>query len=112
MLLKGNQVLENIDVGNLNQELEIAKFRNYGRENFADLIKSEISFSDFIIQSSQFYSIKLPKEISEYFIRADIAPYFWLSEASLLQRIEDLLVVKSAEYNFVSNFREIKKLLL
>lgn len=108
MLLKGNQVLENIDVGNLNQELEIAKFRNYGRENFADLIKSEISFSDFIIQSSQFYSIKLPKEISEYFIRADIAPYFWLSEASLLQRIEDLLVVKSAEYNFVSNFREIK----
>jgi len=108
MLLKGNTVLENIDEGNLTRELEIAKFRNYGREKFSDLIKHEISFYDFIQHSSKFYSIELPKEISDYFLRIDIAPYFWLSEATLVQRIENLLNKKSEAYNFVSNHREVK----
>ena len=39
MLLKGSDILENVDEGNLSRELEIAKFRNYGREKFSDLIQ-------------------------------------------------------------------------
>jgi hypothetical protein len=109
MLLKGTEVLENIDEGNLTRELEIAKFRNYGREKFSDLIQNNINFDYFMRNSSQFYSINLPKEISDYFLRADIAPFFIMSEAPILKRIEELLLANNNEFNFVSNYREIKK---
>jgi hypothetical protein len=108
MLLKGNDVLENIDEGNLSRELEIAKFRNYGRERFSDLIKQRIGFEEYLKIASDFYSIKLPAEISDNFIRADIAPYFILSEAPILKEVEQLLLIKKNEYNFVLNYREIK----
>jgi len=108
MLLKGTDVLENIDAGNLSKELEIAKFRNYSREKFSDLIQFDITFDDFIENSSKFFSISLPKELSDYFIRAETAPYFLLTESRILKRIEDLLITKSNEYEFVSNYREIK----
>lgn len=108
MLLKGNTVLENVDEGNLTRELEIAKLRNYGREKFSELIRYNISFNDFIINSSQFYSIKLPQEISDYFIRADIVPFFIMSEAPVLKKIEELLISKKTEDKFVNNYREIK----
>jgi len=108
MLLKGNTVLENIDEGNLTRELEIAKFQNYGRENFSDLIQYKITLNDYIRNSSKFYSIELPKEISDYFIRADISTYFIMSEAPILRRIEEFLLVKNNKHDYVSNYREIK----
>ncbi len=109
MLLKGKDVLENIDEVNLSRELEIAKFRNYGREHFADLIKHEFSFESFINHSSRFYSIRLPKEISDYLIRMDTAPFFWVSEAHIVKQIDDVLLSKTNEFNFVANHREVKK---
>ena len=108
MLVKGNEVLENIDEGNLSRELEIAKFRNYGRENFADLIRYKVSMDDFIENTSQFYSIRLPKEISEYFIRIDLAPFFIMSESPVLEQIEELLSSRNNEFEFVTNLREVK----
>ncbi|MCB9248094.1 MAG: hypothetical protein H6613_05895 [Ignavibacteriales bacterium] len=109
MLLNGNNVLENIDEANLSKELEIAKFRNYGREHFSDLIKDEISFEYFINHSSKFYSINLPREISDYFLRLDTAQFFWISECTVIKQVEDLLFAKNNKFNFVSNYREIKK---
>ncbi|MBW2998209.1 hypothetical protein KY321_01600, partial [Candidatus Woesearchaeota archaeon] len=108
MLLKGSAVLENVDEANLSRELEIAKFRNYGRENFSELIPYNVSYKSFIANSSKFYSIKLPDEISEYFIRVDLAPYFMMSEAPILADIQELILLKGSEYNFVANFREVK----
>jgi hypothetical protein len=108
MLIKGNEVLENIDEGNLSRELEIAKFRNYGRENFADLIRYKISLDDFIENTSQFYSIRLPKEISEYFLRFDLAPYFIMSDAPAIIKMEDILSFRKNEFEFVTNLREVK----
>lgn len=108
MLVKGNEVLENIDEGNLSRELEIAKFRNYGRENFADLIRYKVGLDDFIENTSQFYSIRLPKEISEYFLRVDLAPFFIMSEAPVLEQIEELLSSRNNEFEFVTNLREVK----
>ncbi|MBK7104475.1 MAG: hypothetical protein IPH62_04250 [Ignavibacteriae bacterium] len=102
-------ILENIDEVNLSRELEIAKFRNYGREHFSDLLRYEISFDQFISNTSKFYSIKLPHEISDFLIRLETAPYFWLSEADVVRNIEDLLLTKNGKFNYVSNFREIKK---
>ena len=108
MLLKGNDVLENIDEGNLTRELEIAKFRNYGREKFSELVRYNISFDEFLSNSEKFYSIHLPKEISDYFLRVDTAPYFIMSSSPVLQVIEQMLLKKKDEYNFISNYREIK----
>jgi len=51
MFTNGSIVLENFDEKNLTQELEIAKFRNYGRENFSELIHYIINFNDFINDS-------------------------------------------------------------
>jgi len=109
MFVKGMDVLENIDEVNLSRELEIAKFRNYGKEHFGNLIKHEITFESFINHSSRFYSVNLPPQISDYLIRMDTAPYFWISEASIVQKIEELLIIKNSKFKYVSNFREIKK---
>ncbi len=109
MFVKGMDVIENIDEINLSRELEIAKFRNYGKEHFGNLIKHEISFESFINHSSKFYSVNLPPQISDYLIRLDTAPFFWISEASIVQKIEELLVVKKSKFNYVANFKEIKK---
>jgi len=108
MLLKGNTVLENIDEGNLTRELEIAKFRNYGREKFSELINYNINFEEYFRISSRFYSIQLPKEISDILIRADIAPLFIMTNAPILRKIEEMLVAKKSDYNFITNYREIK----
>jgi hypothetical protein len=108
MLLRSATVLENIDEGNLSKELEIAKFRNYSRENFNDLIKYEISLEDFIDNSSKFYSINLPDELSDYFLRSDIAHYFILSSSPVLKGMEEYLLNKIDEHGFVSNYREVK----
>ncbi len=108
MLLKGSEIIENIDEGNLSRELEIAKFRNYGRENFSDLVRYKVSVKDFIENSAQFYSIRLPQEIAEYFIRIDVAPYFIISESPLLGIIEDFISTRNNDLEFVSNLREVK----
>lgn len=108
MLINGTSVIENIDEGNLSRELEIAKFRNYARENYSELIVYNSNFEDFIENSSKFFSISLPDEIAEYFIRFDAAPFFFLSEAPILNQIEDSLLVKKTNQNTVCNFREIK----
>lgn len=110
MLLKGTDVLENVDEGNLSRELEIAKFRNYGREKFSDLIQYNITFKQFIKNSSNFYSIHFPKELSDYFIREDISPFFILSESPIIKRIEGLLLARGNDLDFVSNYREIRNL--
>ncbi|MFZ1289103.1 MAG: hypothetical protein WAR79_03380 [Melioribacteraceae bacterium] len=109
MFVNRMDILENIDEVNLSRELEIAKFRNYGREHFSDLLRYEISFEHFIENTSKFYSIKLPHEISDYLIRLETAPYFWLSEANVVRNIEDLLLTKNSKFNYVANFKEIKK---
>ena len=108
MLLKGTSILENVDEGNLSRELEIAKFRNYSRENFADLIPSNLTFEEFFESTSKFYSISLPNEISEYFIKSDLSPYFVLSEAPVFKKIEEILLNKKNEFEFVANYREVK----
>ena len=108
MLINGTSVIENIDEGNLSRELEIAKFRNYAREKYSELIQYDISLDQYIETSSNFYSISLPEEIAEYFIRFDIAPYFLLSEAPILSHIEEYLIAKKSNQNTVCNFREIK----
>ena len=108
MLLRSATVLENIDEGNLSKELEIAKFRNYSRENFSDLINHSVSFEDFVDNTSKFYSINLPPELSDYFIRADLAHYFILSGAPVLKGVEEYLLNKIDEHGFISNYREVK----
>jgi len=108
MLFKGTSIIENIDEGNLSRELEIAKFRNYSRENFAELIHFNISFEEFIENSSKFYSINLPNELSEYFVRADLSTYFPLSEAPIFNQIEEILLNKKNKFEFIPNYREVK----
>ena len=108
MLIKGNEVLENIDEGNLSRELEIAKFRNYGRENFADLIRYKVNLDDYLENTSQFNSIKLPQEISECFIRFDLAPFFIMTDSAVIKKIEDILSFRKNDFEFVSNLREVK----
>jgi hypothetical protein len=112
MFIKGMDVIENIDNMNLSRELEIAKFRNYGKEHFGHLIKNEISLESFINHSTKFFSINLPPQISDYLIRLDTAPYFWISDATIVKKIEELLNIKSSKLNFVANFKEIKKYFL
>ena len=101
MLLKSNDVIENIDEVNLSRELEIAKFRNYGREHFSDLLFDKISLEAYIKNSSQFFSISLPKEISDYFIRFDSAPNYLMTDSPTLKFIEEHLTVKKNDYNFI-----------
>lgn len=108
MLLKGSEILENIDEGNLSRELEIAKFRNYGRENFSDLVRYKVTIKDYIENSSQFHSIRLPQEIAEYFIRFDLASYFIVSESPALGRIELFLSTRNDDLEFVANLKEVK----
>ncbi|MBI1932597.1 MAG: hypothetical protein HYS24_08670 [Ignavibacteriales bacterium] len=109
MFAKRMDILENIDEVNLSRELEIAKFRNYGREHFSDLLHDEISFDHFFQNTSKFYSINLPNEISDYLLRLDTAPFFWLSESPLIKKMEEILTTKNSKFNYVANFREIKK---
>lgn len=108
MLISGTGVIENIDEGNLSRELEIAKFNNYARENYSELINYQINFEQFIKNSSNFFSISLPQEIAEYFVRFDTAPFYFLSEAPILNQIEEYLVAKKSSNNMVCNHREIK----
>ncbi len=110
MLTTQNQILQNIDENHLSKELEIAKFRNYGRENFSGLIPYEVNLERFLENSSMFFSIKLPQEISEFFLRKDCAHYYFISEAPLKNEIIDFLTTHGPENNFIANHREINKL--
>lgn len=109
MLLGNSQFIENVDEGNLSRELEIARFKNYGREKFSSLVKNEIYLNEFLRETSQHYSLQLPSDISDFFIRMDYAEYFWLSENPLIEKLDILLGKNSGECKFVSNHREIKK---
>ena len=108
MFVSKTQVLENIDDQTLSKELEIAKFRNFGREKFGNVIQRHISFDDFIYTASKHFSINLPKEVSEYFIRLETAPYFASMNSPALEKIESILLKNRDSNNFIANHREIK----
>ena len=108
MFVSKSQVLENIDDQTLSKELEIAKFRNFGREKFGNIIKKHISFDDFVYTASKHFSINLPKEVSEYFIRLETAPYFASMSSPALEKIEAILLKNRDSNNFIANHREIK----
>jgi len=108
MFVSNSQVLENIDDQTLSKELEIAKFRSFGREKFGNVIKKHISYDDFAYTASKHFSINLPKEISEYFIRIETAPYFASMDSPALKKIESILLKNRDSNNFIANHREIK----
>ncbi len=108
MLVNNSQILENIDDQTLSKELEIARFRNFGREKFGNGIRKHINYDDFIYLASKHFSISLPKEISEFFIRIETAPYFATLNSPILDRIEKILLKNKDSSNFIANHREIK----
>lgn len=106
MLAQDKNIFQN-DVSS--KELEIAKFRNYGREKFGNAIKRSISFDEFSAHLLQHTSINLPHEIEEYFIRIDTAHYFGAVETPFLKSIELILSQNRSGNNFIANHREIKE---
>jgi hypothetical protein len=108
MFTGNTQILENIDNQALSKELEIARFRNFGREKFGNVVQRHISYDDFVYTASKHFSINLPKEISEYYIRIETAPYFAAMDSPALERIENILLKNRDNSNFIANHREIK----
>jgi len=106
MLVQNKNIFQN-DISS--KELEIAKFRNYGREKFGKAIKRSVSFDEFSEHLLQHTSINLPPEIEEYFIRIDTAPYFCAVETPFLKNIELILSQNRTDNNFIANHREIKE---
>ncbi|MCP5064705.1 MAG: hypothetical protein GY936_19895 [Ignavibacteriae bacterium] len=106
MLAQNKNIFQN-DVSS--KELEIAKFRNYGREKYGNAIKRSVSFDEFSEHLLQHTSINLPPEIEEYFIRIDTAHYFGAVETPFLKNIELILSQNRSDNNFIANHREVKE---
>ena len=66
------------------KEVEIAKFRNYGREKFGSAIKRSVDFEEFSEKLLKHTSINLPTEIAECFVRIDTAPFFGAVNSPLM----------------------------
>jgi len=108
MLVNGSEILVNIDDQTLSKELEIAKFRSFGKKKFGYFIKKNVDYDDFIYTATKHFSVSLPKEISEMFIRIETAPFFASFNSPVLERIENVLLKNKDSNNFIANHREIK----
>jgi len=106
MLVQSNEIFQK-DVSS--KEVEIAKFRNYGREKFGNAIKKSVNFEEFSDTLLKHTSINLPNEIAEFFIQIDTVPYFGAINSPFLQKIEKILKQNKNENNFIANHREVKE---
>ncbi|MEE9430454.1 MAG: hypothetical protein V3V16_05395 [Melioribacteraceae bacterium] len=106
MLSENSTIFQN-DIST--KEVEIAKFRNYGREKFGTAIKRSVDFEEFSEKLLKHTSVNLPIEIAECFIRIDAAPFFGAINSPLLDNIENVLTQNRAGNNFIANHREVKE---
>ncbi len=90
--------------------VDISKFRQFVKEAFKGYVKPNFDHLDFIKSTARFYSIELPPNISEFLIKMDSAPLFWISDIPFLLKTEEYFdnLNKSSGKN--SRFSELKKL--
>lgn len=93
----------------LQRELLNSKFRNFAKEKFLNLIQFDVDYIDFLRRISIQEAFKLPIELNDYQIRIDTAPLFWLSDANILEKAEELFLNKNKRVSIVSDYSEIKK---
>ena len=81
----------------LQRELLNSKFRNFAKEKFLNLIQFDVDYIDFLRRISIQEAFKLPIELNDYQIRIDTAPLFWLSDANILEKAEELFLNKNKQ---------------
>jgi hypothetical protein len=88
--------------------LQLSKFKNLSREYFQFDLSKEIELLKNIKDSSRFYSFRLPYEISDFFIRLDQAPVFWIIRSPLIQHIENIYkaLTQTTGANSYKTFKE------
>ena len=79
----------------LARELYVARYKSYGKEKFLDYVKYEIKYLDLLKESARHTSFNLPDLISDFFIRMDTAPYFWILDSNILTKAEETFRVSS-----------------
>ena len=92
----------------LSRQLLIAKFKSFAKEKFLGSVRYEINSIDFIKESAKHFSIKLPANIGEFFIRLDAAPFYWICDSPVIQSAESLIKPKNKIIS-TNNFEDIKK---
>ena len=97
------------DEERLQQELLNSRFRNYAKEKFLNSVQFDTDYIDFLRSITAQEAFKLPSELNDYHIRLDNAPLFWLSDARILEKAEELFANKNKRLAVVSDYNEIKK---
>lgn len=93
----------------LSQELIVARFRTFAKENFQDSVKKEIDYLQYIKRCAQLYGFKLGDDKSELFIYYDAAPFFWLCDIPAVLKMEEWLRHESKNrMSSVEGYKSIK----
>ncbi len=93
----------------LQRELLNSRFRNFAKEKFHSAIQLDTDYIDFLRRIAIQEAFKLPQEFNDYQIILETAPLFWLSDAKILEKAEELFVNKNTRSPIVSDYNEIKK---
>ncbi len=92
----------------LSREMANAKFKNFAKTNFQNLVRFDSSNINFLKWISQHYAYNLPEEINDFFININVAQFFWASHIPYIKSIEKILTAENKK-NLSSNYPEIKK---
>ena len=90
-------------------EEQFSRFRQIARDFFKNYVKFNFDYLDFIKAVTRFYSIDLPKEINEYIITVDTAPYFWITDIPLITKTEEFFNKLYRAGGGPANYEELKK---
>lgn len=93
----------------LEQQIKIAKFKNYAKEKFASLVKYNIDHIPFIRNCEIHYKLNLPKEIEDFFINIKYAHFFWLAKTPILIDSEEHIKSHPELFPLLSSYTDIKK---
>ena len=97
----------------LNQEVLIAKYKTYARDNFQINYQQMPEGEDYlssIKQCSQLFSFQLPPEKSEVFIHFETAPFFWLCDVPSIIKLEEWLRLDAKSKNIqLDDYLSIKE---
>ncbi|MGE5497568.1 MAG: hypothetical protein ACM3Q2_05850, partial [Syntrophothermus sp.] len=74
----------------MSQDLVVAKFKTYAKDQFQDFALQEIDYLQYIKRSAQLFAYKLGEDKSEIFIHYHEAPYFWLCDIPAVLKAEEL----------------------
>lgn len=93
----------------LSKELLAAKFKTFAKEHFQTFARKENDYLQYIKKSAQLTSLRMPEEMSELFIRFDMAQYFWICDTVPLLKYEEWLKIDSrGKQSQMEGYRSVK----